>query len=81
MEIFTKIVNEFSFLAIFTKSSTLDVYQGSEFASEPSNDLVKKLNLRCLTASCIHLCTNYFRKADAFLFTKIDEHIPPYIKQ
>ena len=55
MEIFTKIVNEFSFLAIFTKSSILDVYQGSEFASEPSNDLVKKLHLRCLTVSCIHL--------------------------
>ena len=55
MEIFTKIVNEFSFLAIFTKSSILDVYQGSEFASEPSNDLVKKLHLRCLTATYIHL--------------------------
>ena len=81
MEIFTKIVNEFSFLAIFTKSSILDVYQDSEFASEPSNDLVKKLHLRCLAGSWIHLCTNYFRKAVAYLFTKIDEHIPPSTKQ
>ena len=27
-----------------------------------------------------HLCINYFHKAVAYLFTKIDQNIPPYIK-
>ena len=44
MEVFTKIVNGLSSLTIFTKSSILDVLQDSEFASEPSNDLWKKLS-------------------------------------
>ena len=48
MEVFTKIVNGFSFLTTFAKSSILDVWQDSEFASEPSNYLWKKLHLRCL---------------------------------
>ena len=81
MEVFTKKGNNFPFLTISTKSSILDVYQDSEFASESSNNLVKKLHLRCLTGSWIHLCINYFHKAVAYLFTKIDQHIPPYIKQ
>ena len=81
MEVFTKIVNGLSFLTIFTKSSILDVLQDSEFGSEPSNDLRKKLRLSCLAGSCIHLCIDCFRKAVAYLFTKFDEHIPPYIKK
>ena len=81
MKVFTKIVNGFSFLTIFAKISTLDVWQDSEFVSEPSNDLRRKLHLRCLAWSYIHLCFNYFRKAVAYLFNKFDWHIPPYIKQ
>ena len=42
MEGFVKIVTDFSFFTIFAKSSILDVWQDSEFASEPSNDLGKK---------------------------------------
>ena len=72
IEVFTKIVNGFSFLTIFTKSSILDIWQDSEFASEPSNNLRKKLHLRCLAGSWIHLCINYFRKTVASLFTKFD---------
>ena len=41
MEIFVKIVNSFSFLTIFSKTSILDVCQDSELASEASNDLWK----------------------------------------
>ena len=41
MEVLGKIVSRFLFLTIFTKSSILDVWQDSEFASEPSNDLWK----------------------------------------
>ena len=37
------------FLTIFAKCSILDVLQDSEFASETSNDLRKKLHLSCLT--------------------------------
>ena len=29
----------------------------------------------------IHYCINYFRKTFAYVFTKSDKHIPPYIKQ
>ena len=72
MELFTKIVNGSSFFAIFAKSSILDVWQGSEFPSELSNNLQKKLHLRCLAGSWIHLCINYFRKTVAYLFTKFD---------
>ena len=39
MELFAKIVNGFSYLNIFAKSSISDVSQNSEFASEASNDL------------------------------------------
>ena len=46
---FCKIVNGFSFLTIFGKSSILDVWQDSEFTSEVSNDLQKKFHLSCLT--------------------------------
>ena len=38
MEVFTKIVNGFSFLTIFEKRSILDFWQDSEFASEARND-------------------------------------------
>ena len=71
MEVFTKIVNGFLFLTTFTNSSIFDVRQDSEFASEPSNDLRRKLHPRCL-AGGIHLGTNYFRKTVAYLFTKFD---------
>ena len=37
MKIFTKILNGFSFLIIFEKSSILDAWQDSEFVSEASN--------------------------------------------
>ena len=56
MEVFTKIVNGFSFLTIFAKSSILDVWQDSEFPCKPRKDLRKKLHLRCLAGSWIHLC-------------------------
>ena len=59
-------------LTIFTKSSILDVRQDSEFASEPSNDLRKKLHLSCLAGSWIHLSINYFCKTAAYLLTKFD---------
>ena len=49
IEVFAKKVNSFSFFTIFAKSSILDVEQDSEFASEASNDLHKKLFLSCLT--------------------------------
>ena len=49
MEVFAKIMNGFSFLVIFAKSSILDVQQYSELASEASKDLQKKLHLSCLT--------------------------------
>ena len=39
MEVFVKTVNGFSFLISFTKSSILDVWKDSEFASEASSDL------------------------------------------
>ena len=42
MEVFTKIVNGFSFLTIFAKSSILDVWQDSEFASKASYDFAEK---------------------------------------
>ena len=81
MEVFAKIVSDFLFLTVFPKNSSLDVWQDSKFASKASNDLRKKLHLRCLTGFYICLCINYFRKTIADLFTEFDEHIPPYIKQ
>ena len=40
--VFCEIVNGFSFVTIFAKSSILDVSQDSEFASEASNDFAEK---------------------------------------
>ena len=65
MELFVKIVNGFSFLTIFAKSSIMDVWQDSEFASEASNDLRKWLHLRCMTGFWTHLSINYFQKTIA----------------
>ena len=48
MEVFAKIVKGFSFFTIFAKNSILHVWQDSEFASEVSNDLRKKLYLSVL---------------------------------
>ena len=59
-EFYAKIVNGFLFLSIFPKSSVTDVWQDSEFTSEASNDLRKKLPLRCLTGFRTHLCILYF---------------------
>ena len=61
MEVFTKIVSSFLLLTIFTKSSILDVWQDFEQASSPSNDLQKKLHLRCLAWSWIHLSVIFTR--------------------
>ena len=72
LEVFAKIVNGFSFLSIFGKSSIFYVWQDSEFASTTSNDLPKKLHLTCLTESWIDLCINYFCKTVYYLFTKFD---------
>ena len=81
MEVSTKIVNGFSFLTIFVKIIILDVWQDSEFPCKPRKGLRKKLHLRCLAGSWIHLCFNYFRKTFAYLFTTFDQHIPPYISK
>ena len=45
MEVFVKTVNGFSFLISFTKSSILDVWKDSEFASEASSDLKEEAHL------------------------------------
>ena len=63
MEVFAKIVKGFSFFTIFAKNSILHVWQDSEFASAVSNDLRKKLYLRCF---------DYFCKIITYLFTKFD---------
>ena len=70
IEVSTKIVRGFSFWTIFTKSSILDLWQDSKIDFEPSNDLRKKLRLRRLAESWMHLSINYFRKTVAYLFTK-----------
>ena len=49
MEVFAKNSERFKFLTIFAKRSIFDVWQDSEFVSEASNDLRKKLSLRRLT--------------------------------
>ena len=41
-EVFAQIVNRIYFLTIFAKSSILDVWQHSEFASEAINNFVGK---------------------------------------
>ena len=43
MEVFAQIVNGFYFLTIFLKSSILDVWQDSQFASEASYDIAEKV--------------------------------------
>ena len=58
---FYKIVSSFLLLTIFTKSSILDVWQDFEQASSPSNDLQKKLHLRCLAWSWLHLSIIFTR--------------------
>ena len=72
MEVLTKIVNGFLFLAIFEEISILDVWQDSEFPCKPRKESREKLHLRCLAGSWLHLCINYFRKTFAYLFTKFD---------
>ena len=63
MDVFSKTENGFLFLTVFAKSSILDVWLYSEFASEANKDMRKKLRLRCF---------NYFGKTITFLFTKFD---------
>ena len=70
IEVSTKIVHGFSFWTIFTKSSILDLWQDSKIDFEPSNDLRKKLRLRRLAESWMHLSINYFRKTVAYIFIK-----------
>ena len=72
MEIFVKIVNSFLLLTIFAKSSILGVWQDSEFASEASNDLRKKLYARLCDKFWIHLCINFFYKTIPYLVAKFD---------
>ena len=60
MEAFAKIVSGFQFLTIFAKSSILDLWQDSEFPSETSSNLWKKLHLSCLTGFWIYLFINLF---------------------
>ena len=67
MEVFKKIVNGFSFLTIFAKSSILDVWQDPEQPFKPKKDLRKKSHLRCVDFG--------------YLFTKFDSHIPPNLLQ
>ena len=42
MKVFIKIVNSFSFLTIFAKSSILDVWQDSDFLCKPIKNLRQK---------------------------------------
>ena len=65
-------MNRLSFLTIFAKSSILDVWQDSEFASEANNDLRKKLILAVWQGFQIKFWINYFRKTIPYLFTKFD---------
>ena len=57
-------MNGFYFLTIFAKRSILDVWRDSEFASEASNDLRKKLHLKqySIVHGQIHvtLCSTLF---------------------
>ena len=48
------------------------MFRNSEFASEASSDLRKKLYFRYLTGFWIHFCIDYFRKTIAYLFIKFD---------
>ena len=72
IEVFAKTVNRLSFLTIFAKSSILDAWQDSEFASEANNDLRKKLILAVWQGFQINFWINYFRKTIPYLFTKFD---------
>ena len=72
VEVLSKIVSDLYFLYIFANSSILDVWQDSEFASEASNALQRKLHLNCLTGFWIRLCSNYFCKSAGYLFTNFD---------
>ena len=49
--------NYFISFHISRQNSILDVWQDSEFVSEASNDLAKKLHLRCLIGFWISLCS------------------------
>ena len=62
MEFFAKIVSGFSFFILFAKSFIIDVWQDSEFASEASNDLRKKLHVSCLIGFLIDLVLIFFAK-------------------
>ena len=62
MKVFAQIVNGFYFLTIFLKSSILDVWQDSQFASKGCYDIVEKappqmfgrvLNLPLITSKYI----------------------------
>ena len=68
----------FRFGTIFAKSFILGIWQGSEFPSEASNDLRKKVHLSCLTGFWIHLCINILTKLfTIYLLNLIN--IQPYI--
>ena len=72
MEVFAKIVNGFSLFTVLCKKLHLRCWQDSEFASEASNDLWKKLHLSCLTGFLIVFNFNYFCKIILYFFTKFD---------
>ena len=55
-------------MTIFAKSSILDLWKDSEFASEASNDLQQKLHLRCFTEFYIRLCSHYLFSQNCWLF-------------
>ena len=68
-------MKDFSVLTIFAKSSILDVCQGSEFASEASNNikdiaLSQMFDLRGLEFAFVAIV--YFRKTGGYLCTKFD---------
>ena len=59
MEVIARIVKGFQLLSIFEKSSVLDLWQDSEYASEASNNWRKKLHLRRFAGFCIRLSSHY----------------------
>ena len=60
-------------MTIFTKSSILNVWQDSDFASEANNDLRKKLPLNIWQGfEFVFVAINYFRKSVGYLLTKFD---------
>ena len=54
MELFAKLVNHFQSLNIFPKSSILDIYQGSDYASDyMTRCILANVQIkRCLTDTC-----------------------------